>query len=101
MKNELKLYSLNLDMLLTTPEDDIINNVSQVFSNLLNEIHKYLGVSAINSSVEIIISDNLDGTTDNFFDLGVRRSNTDNLVQIEVSSKNLEFIQFPLKNKKN
>ena len=82
--------------MLTTPEDDIISDVSQVFSNLLNEIHKYLGLGAINSSVDIIISDNFDGTTNNFFDLGVRRSNTNNLVQIEVSSKNLEFIQLIL-----
>ncbi|MFX0003669.1 MAG: hypothetical protein ACFE9J_09300 [Candidatus Hermodarchaeota archaeon] len=90
------MNNLNLDFLISTPREIIIKNVNHIFTNLLNEIHNYLGLEAINQNLKIIIKDPLKERSEKFFSLGVRRKLKINQPLIELSKKILKFIRIIL-----
>lgn len=90
------MNSLNLEILVATPIHDIVKDVDQIFTILINEIQNYLGLNAINTNVIINITDDLSEDSKNFFDLGVRRNLINNQSQIEISKKFLKFLQLIL-----
>ncbi|MFX1241698.1 MAG: hypothetical protein ACFFA7_10675 [Promethearchaeota archaeon] len=90
------MNTLNLDILINTPKETIIKDVNQIFSNLLNEIQNYLDLAPINPNMSIIITKDQKEYSDDFFNLGVRRTLINNQNQIKISEKYLKLLEFIL-----
>ena len=90
------MNTLNLDILITTPIQNIVKDVNQIFSNLLIEIQNYLDLNAISPNVTINITDDLNEHSKNLFNFGVRRKLTKTQFQIEISENLINFLQLIL-----
>lgn len=90
------MNNLNLDILITTPKQNIVKDVNQTFNKLLIEIQNYLNLEAITPNVIINIIDDLNEDSKNFYDLGVRRRLTEKQPQIEISENFLKFLRLIL-----
>ena len=92
----IKIEVKNKRLIIVPVDDDSTSDVNQIFTNQLIEIQNYLGLEPVTLNVVLKVKDDLHEESENFFDIGVIRSLTNNHSQIEISEKYNKFLPFIL-----
>ena len=90
------MNSLNIDRLINPSIDDVIKNLDSIFKNLIQEIELYLNLEVIDSNFKLIYNDQNTqsaNSKENFYDIGVERTESNNFVNITIFSKYKKYIK--------
>ncbi len=92
------MVKLNIDFLIKTPINTILENIDYFFRKLLREIESYLQIEVFYTKITIILKneESSSSAVDNSFSIGVEKSYNNEILSIKISSDFFQYIQFIL-----